>query len=792
MRARSVTVACAGLSGVVLSAFLVVGCRPRAALPSAPATTEHARLHVLALNGGGTPAQNYQSHLLHVQQLHAMMERLGVAPERMTVLASDGADPGLDLATRDVQPEADFWLLEGSRLEAPLRTPVVLANSVLAGTSLRPATRPELRRWFGERASALRPGDTLLLYVTDHGTRAPAPGDRLDTAITLWGKDEKLTVRELAGLLRALPAGVRVVAVMSQCYSGGFAALAQPSPDALPDGSICGFFSSTHDRPAYGCYPENRGRDNVGHSFHFLDALARSGDLLEAHRETLVHDATPDVPLRTSDVWLGDVVARIAGPNGDERIDALLREAWRDPARWEPELRLLDRIGQAYGFASPRSLAELRRQLETLDAVTEQLRTHHQAWERAFDAARRANLEGFLRRVPTWRSRLSESALQGLSQPAARHLTDELLADLLGFTRAEQPMFERLGLLRTRTDTARALAYRMEVRRAVLERMRSILVGVAGRSWVARSGTAAQQDALAALERCEALRLPPPGVPPGAELARPEPFPSLERDLAAATEVLPAWLGIQFRPLDDRQRARAGLDAGAARVVTVYPDSPAAAAGLRPGDIVLGPPGTPFRESDQIREWTMLSPVGEPRALEVLREERPLRLSVVLAPMPARWPTLPGPPQPGTIAPSLQLDRYRGHPPATLAAGRSHLLFFFATWCGVCKAALPELDAFARERATPVVAISDEPREQLDRFFERFTGAFPAIVATDPDRRTFSAFGVNGIPTFVLVDGEGRVRSTATGYTAARGLAIEGWTWSQRPAGASASARPGG
>lgn len=779
------------LPAVVLSAVLCLGCRPRPALPSAPAPAEPARLHVLALNGGGTPAQNYQSHLLHVQYLHAMMERLGVAPERMTVLASDGEDPGLDLATRDLQPEVDFWLLEGSRLEAPLRTPVVLANSTLPGASLRPATRAELRRWFAERRTALEPGDTLLLYVTDHGTRAPDQADRLETAITLWGKEEKLTVRELADLLRELRPGVRVVTVMSQCYSGGFAALARPSGEALPDGSVCGFFSSTHDRPAYGCYPENRGRDNVGHSFHFLDALARSGDLLEAHRETLVHDATPDVPLRTSDVWLADVMARVAGADGEEGIDGLLRRAWRDQATWEPELRLLDRIGQAYGFASPRSMAELRRQLETLDAMTAQLRTHHQAWERAFDAARRSNLDGFLHNLPGWKPRLTDAALRGLSGPAARDVTDELLEALSRFTRADRSMADRLDLLRTRTETARALAYRMEVRRAVLERMRAILVGIAARTWLAGEGTAAEREALAALERCEALQLPAPGVPPGAELARPEPFPRLQDDLASAGGVLPAWLGIQFRPVEDSRRARAGLGPGAARIVTVYPDSPAAAAGFRPGDIVLGPPGAPFREPDQIREWTMLSPVGEARALDVLREERPLRLTVVLEPMPARWPALPGPPQPGTVAPPLHLGRYRGDPPASLAAGRPHLLFFFATWCGICKAALPELDAFARERGTPVVAISDEPREQLDRFFTGFSGTFPAIVTTDPDRRTFSAFGVNGIPTFVLVDGDGRVRSTATGYTAARGLAIDGWTWSERPAATSGSVEPG-
>ena len=65
--------------------------------------------------------------------------------------------------------------------------------------------------------------DTLLLYVTDHGTKAKDDGT--NTAITLWGPDESLRVTELRELLALLPPHLRVVMLMSQCYSGGFAHL---------------------------------------------------------------------------------------------------------------------------------------------------------------------------------------------------------------------------------------------------------------------------------------------------------------------------------------------------------------------------------------------------------------------------------------------------------------------------------------------------------------------------------------------------------------------------------------
>src|SRR5262249_10296447 len=153
---------------------------------------------------------------------------------------------------------------------------------------------------------------------TDHGIRDG--DDPANNAITLWGEHERVTVSELGRMLGSLDPGVRVVALMSQCYSGGFAGLARArGGGATPDGATCGYFASTADRAAYGCYPENRGRDNVGHSFHFIAALAERGDLPSAHEEVLVNDASPDVPLRTSDLYLSEVLDHAAGTAKQDR-----------------------------------------------------------------------------------------------------------------------------------------------------------------------------------------------------------------------------------------------------------------------------------------------------------------------------------------------------------------------------------------------------------------------------------------------------------------------------------------
>jgi thiol-disulfide isomerase/thioredoxin len=189
----------------------------------------------------------------------------------------------------------------------------------------------------------------------------------------------------------------------------------------------------------------------------------------------------------------------------------------------------------------------------------------------------------------------------------------------------------------------------------------------------------------------------------------------------------------------------------------------------------------------------MLSPVAEPAPLDVVRRARRIHVTLVPQPFPQKWPELPGPPAVGSVAPPLRLAAYRGHVPTKLAGGRAHLLFFWATWCRPCKAALPELLAFARESGTEVLAVTDELPEQLDPFFAELREPFPAHVAVDAERRTFLAYGVSGTPTFVLVDAAGTVRSYGTGYDRAKGLAVDGWRWALSGAASpSVPARPPG
>jgi thiol-disulfide isomerase/thioredoxin len=756
---------------------VLASCRPLTLGRSATAAPKSQdRIVAVLVNGGGRKEINFQSHLQHIRSVVGLLRDNGVAAEDIVIFSGDGPDPELDLATRAVNPLEELWLLPHSGLGRALRPRVEYVDSQLDGFELRPARIEPLRQWFETEGARLGAGDALLFYVTDHGERNK--NDLGENTITLWG--EKLSVSELRELFRLVPAETRVVMLMSQCFSGAFAnAIYAAAGDATPRPNVCGYFSSTAERPAYGCYPENLGKDGVGHSFHLLEATEDLGTLSEAHLRTLVTDNSPDVPHTTADFYLDRLLERYAAAQELETTavaDELIATAWKHKGDWEPEIRLLDRIGQTFGFFSPRSLAELERQADALPAVSRQLRTYAERWQEALDALAEENLKRFLDRHPKWRERLKPSTLAALGAEARAQLAAELIAELSPFTENDAATHTRLLLLRRRAEDAHQAAYRMEVRLGVVLRMRAILQSIAGREYLELHGTPLERDTYARLRACEDLWVDPsPRVDSAAALPAPEQFPALTSDRALVNTVMPAWMGIRYRPLEEVEHETEGTATGAVAVITVYPESPAESAGLHVGDIILGASGSRFAEPNQVREWTMRSEIGEQYPLEVLRDRKLMRLTLRPAPFPIEMPELPGPPEVGSAAPAVKVELVRGS--SDLRVDRNRLLFFWATWCLPCKASVPELMAFAEDRDVEIVAITDEPGEVVEKFLAEFKEPFPEVVATDRFRITFQNFGVSGTPTFVLLDASGKVKHYKTGYAPKLGLGIDGWTW---------------
>jgi thiol-disulfide isomerase/thioredoxin len=198
----------------------------------------------------------------------------------------------------------------------------------------------------------------------------------------------------------------------------------------------------------------------------------------------------------------------------------------------------------------------------------------------------------------------------------------------------------------------------------------------------------------------------------------------------------------------------------------VFPDSPAERAQLQPGDVVLGNPERPFDAPLDMLEWTLTAERGARLPLAFKRGDEIFVTQVTLE----AWPTAAGDPArlfAGQRVPAVALSDLDGVPIDLI--GTEHVLFFWATWCGPCKVAVPELLEWSGARGIVPVAITDEAPAVVNRWAKKWKDAFP-VVALDAQRTSFQVHGVHAVPTFIHVDADGLILARQEGYTRSKGL----------------------
>ncbi len=98
--------------------------------------------------------------------------------------------------------------------------------------------------------------------------------------------------------------------------------------------------------------------------------------------------------------------------------------------------------------------------------------------------------------------------------------------------------------------------------------------------------------------------------------------------------------------------------------------------------------------------------------------------------------------------------------------GRVVFLDFWASWCEPCKLSLPMVEKFARSHPKVEVVPVDvgEPRDVVAAFARSHA---MQNVALDPKTLSQGFFQIEGFPTMVVIDPQGRIRATWTGFNPA-------------------------
>lgn len=104
-------------------------------------------------------------------------------------------------------------------------------------------------------------------------------------------------------------------------------------------------------------------------------------------------------------------------------------------------------------------------------------------------------------------------------------------------------------------------------------------------------------------------------------------------DLMSAGRVAPLWLGLDLQDVDGRTAMALGLkDAGGVLVTAVFPGSPAAKAGIAPGDILETINSSPVRDRRDYLDILRNQTAGTPLRLQLLREGGALKIEATPEP----------------------------------------------------------------------------------------------------------------------------------------------------------------
>ncbi|TWT43033.1 putative periplasmic serine endoprotease DegP-like precursor [Thalassoglobus neptunius] len=99
-----------------------------------------------------------------------------------------------------------------------------------------------------------------------------------------------------------------------------------------------------------------------------------------------------------------------------------------------------------------------------------------------------------------------------------------------------------------------------------------------------------------------------------------------------------SYLGVQLQMLTSDLRSHLGLSLGEGALISeVFPETPAANAGLKPGDIVVEFAGQKIADRDSLVEIVEQSKPGQEYSVKVIREGKRQRIDVTLEEMPSDY-----------------------------------------------------------------------------------------------------------------------------------------------------------
>lgn len=101
------------------------------------------------------------------------------------------------------------------------------------------------------------------------------------------------------------------------------------------------------------------------------------------------------------------------------------------------------------------------------------------------------------------------------------------------------------------------------------------------------------------------------------------------------------------------------------------------------------------------------------------------------------------------------------------------LIYFWASWCGICKAIQGTMQTVLQQYPGVTVALKSGDEQAVRRYLRSAQLDWPFVL--DQQGAIAERFGVAGVPTIFILDGNGKIRFTAVGYSSIWGLRFRLW-----------------
>lgn len=101
------------------------------------------------------------------------------------------------------------------------------------------------------------------------------------------------------------------------------------------------------------------------------------------------------------------------------------------------------------------------------------------------------------------------------------------------------------------------------------------------------------------------------------------------------------------------------------------------------------------------------------------------------------------------------------------------LIYFWADWCGICRAIQGNVDAVLRDYPGLTVAVRSGDNRQVGELMTQKQLSWPTV--SDPVGSIGDRYGIRAVPALFFLDRQGEIVFTSVGYTSEWGLRLRLW-----------------